>query len=232
MGVGDIRYTVLEVVNEVQRKLGLTESSLAGNKLAVEFVDFVNDICNDLSDYGNWQEMLVSANISCQSSVRDYLIPTSGNVKNIGDIYFTLRTGPMRHVTIEEMRTISRVGTTGTPTQYTIFGTDASSGNPIIRVNPLPVSAQVSGKFSVVYYQRAPLYTTSDAAVIIPFPGNVVVSGVLAKYLLNESGGAPTDRYTKTYQEYLEGRKEALNRFNGDSGWSVSFTPSYRGRRR
>ena len=227
MGVGDIRYTVLQTVNEVFRKLGLDAVTvLTANKLSIQMVDFINDICNELSDFGNWQEMMVSANVSCRSSVTDYLIATSGNVKNIGDIYFTQRTGPMRHVTLEEMRILTRVTAIGNPTQYTIFGTDVSSGNPVIRVRPKPVSAQSDGKFSILYYQSPPLYSTSDAATVISFPSRVVVLGVLAKAVLNESEGAPTDRYTKTYQDYLTARKEALNRFNGDSGWNVSFRPS------
>lgn len=232
MGVGDIRYTVLQTVNEVQRKLGLDATgTLSANKLATQLVDFINDVVNDLSDFGNWQEMLVSANISAQTSVQNYLINTSANVKNIGDIYFSQRTGPMTHVTIEEMRILTRTTATGTPTQFTIFGTDASSGNPVIRVHPMPVSAQSSGVFSVLYYVRPPLYTTSDAATIIPFPARIVVLGTLARAILNESGGAPTDRYTKTYEEYLYARKEALNRFKGDTGWNVSFTPSLMSRR-
>lgn len=233
MGLGDIRYTVLQTVQEVFRKLGLdAPSSLTANKLSIQMVDFINDICNELSDFGNWQEMLVSANIPCSASVMNYLIPTSGNVKNIGDIFFSQRTGPMRHVTLEEMRILTRVTAVGTPSQYTLFGTDASSGNPIIRVRPMPVSAQSTGVFSVLYYQRPPLYASGDDSVVIPFPSRVVVLGVLAKAVMNESEGAITDRYTKTYQDYLSARKEALNRFSGDSGWSVSFRPSLLGGRR
>jgi hypothetical protein len=227
MGLGDIRYTVLQTVNEVFRKLGLsTVTSVSDTKLSIQMVDFINDVCNELSDFGNWQEMLVSSNVSCLSSVTDYTIATSGNVKNIGDIYFSQRTGPMRHVTVADMRILTRTTAVGIPTQYSIFGVDALTGNPIIRVRPKPVSAQATGVFSVLWYQRPPLYTTSDDAVVIPFPARVVVLGVLAKAVLNESEGAITDRYTKTYQDYLLARKEALNRFNGDSGWSVSFRPA------
>lgn len=233
MGVGDVRYTVLQTINEVFRKLGLDAvTSPSDNKLSTQMLDFINDVCNELSDFGDWQEMLVSANINVSSSVMNYLIPTSGNVKNIADMYYSKRTGPMRHVTLQDMRILTRVTATGTPTQYTIFGTDISSGNPVLRVRPMPVSAQVPAVFSVLYYQKTPLYTTSDTNVIIPFPGKIVVLGALAKAILNESEGAVTDRYSKTYQDYLLARKEALNRFNGDSGWDVSFRPPITGRRR
>lgn len=232
MGIGDIRYTVLEVVNEVQRKLGLNTSSLGGNKLAIQLVDFINDVCDDLSDFGNWQELVVSANVTASAGVRDYSIVTSANVKNIGDIYFSQRTGPLRHVTIEEMRLLTQVsGVQGMPSQYTIFGTD-SNGNPTLRFRPTPGAAQNNGLFSIVYYQRCPQYTTSDASTLIPFPGNVVVQGVYALAILNESAGSPTDKYSNVQNIYLSQRKEALNRFNSDSGWNTSFRPSGGRRRR
>lgn len=230
MGLGDIRFTVLQVVNEVQRKLGLTATSLSANALAVQLVDFVNDVCSDLSDFGNWQETLVSTNVTSVSGQSRYSINTSANIKNIGDIFYFNRTGPVRNVTIQDMRIMTRVTSYGTPTQYTVFGTD-SNGNPVLWFRPTPVSAN-PGIFSVLYYIRAPLYTTSDSSSVIPFPGDVVVHGVHAKALLNESGGSPTDHYRTVYQQYLEGRKEALNRFNGDTGWDVNFTPSMISRRR
>ncbi len=226
MGIGDVRYTVLQTVNEVQRKLGLTATAtLATNKLAVELVDFINDVCNDLSDFGNWQETLVTANITAVSGQADYSINTSANVKNIGDLYFTLRRGPLRNITLDDMRVLTRVTSTGTPAQYTLFGTD-SNGNPNIRVRPTPASSEDGALFSVLYYTRPPIYTTSDGSTVIPFPARVVVMGVLARATLYESGGTPSDKYTQLQQDYLNSRKEAFNRFKGDTGWDISFTPS------
>ncbi len=232
MGLGDIRYTVLQVINEVQRKLGLSATSTVGtNSQSILLLDLVNDVCSDLSDFGNWQETVVSSNVTAVSGQSDYGIQTSANVKNIGDIFFSTRTGPLRFVTLQDMRIMTRVTSVGTPTQFTVFGTDAN-GNPNIRVRPTP-NANVDGElFSIVYYIRTPVYTTSDGSSVIPFPGSIVVDGVLAAALLNESGGAPTDHYQRTQQNYLEGRKEALNRFNGDTGWDINFTPSMYGRRR
>lgn len=231
MAIGDISYTVLEIVNEVQRKLGLTQTAaLSTNSLAIQLVDFVNDVCSELSDYGNWQEMLVSANITAVSGQCDYQINTSANVKNIGDLYFSTRRGPIRNITIQDMRIMTRVTANGTPTQFCVFGVDAN-GNPVIRVRPTPAANEDGELFSLTYYVRAPKYTTSNGSTRVPFPGDLVVLGTLAKQILNESGGAMTDRYTKTYTEYLESIKESLNRFNGDTGWDVSFVTSHRRRR-
>lgn len=233
MGIGDIRYTVLETVNEVLRKIGLNSVvSTSDNKLAKQLVDFINDVCNDLSDYGNWQETLVSSIVTCVSGQVNYSINTSANVKNIADLYFSQRRGPLRNVTIDEMRVLTRVTITGTPTQYTVFGTDAN-GNPNIRVRPVPAQSEDGGLFSVLYYVRTPLYVAgTDDAAVIPFPARVVVLGVIARQRLNESEGAPTEIYQLTYQDYLGARREAQNRFNGDTGWDVSFTPALIGRRR
>lgn len=232
MGIGDIQYTVLQVVQEVFRKLGLgTITSLNANKLSIQMVDFINDVCNDLADFGDWQETLVTANITAVSGKTDYHVSTSANIENIKDLYFSQRKGPLSNVTIDDMRIMTRVTITGTPTQYTIFGTD-SAGNPNIRVRPTPAAADAGGIFSILYYIRSPTYTTSDASTVIPYPGRVVVKGALARAILNESGGAPDQKYTEIYKEYISDRKEALNRFNGDTGWNTSFTPSLTTRRR
>lgn len=230
MSIGDIRYTVLQTVQEVSRKLGLdAPASLTANKLAKQMVDFINDTCNDLSDFGNWQETLVSVNVTAVSGQRDYTFNTSANIKNVGDIFFTQRTGPIRCVTDHDMRIMTRVTSVGMPSQFCLFGTD-NNGNPIMRFRPTPGASQAGGMFSITYYVRPPLYTTSDASTVIPFPARVVVLGTLARAVLNESEGAPNDRYTLTQQDYIQARKEALNRFNGDTGYDIQFRPGYFGR--
>lgn len=231
MGIGDIRYTVLQVVNEVQRKLGLQSTALNANKLSIQLIDFINDTCNDLADFGDWQETIVTANIAVVSGQQDYSIATSANVENIKDMFFSQRYGPMRNISIDDMRIMTRTTIVGTPTQYTIVGTD-TNGNPNIRVRPKPAAAENGGAFSILFYTRAPLYTTADTNTIIPYPARIVVLGTYARAILNESGGAPDQKYSSIQQEYLTARKEALNRFNGDTGWNTSFTPSLIQRRR
>lgn len=230
MGISDNRMTVLQIVNETQRRLGLdATASLATNKLAIQMVDFVNNICNELLDFGNWQELLVSSNVTAVNGQRDYSITTSAQIKNIGDIFFSTKTGPLRHIDIRDMRIMTRVTATGQPTQYTVFGTDVN-GNPNIRVRPIPSSNEDGQLFSIIYYIRTPNYTLSDGNTLVPFPGNVVTNGVLALATLNESGGSPTDHYKSLQEDYTDSRKEALNRFNGDSGWEVNFVPSLQSR--
>lgn len=230
MSIGDLRYTVLQTVNEVQRKLSLSQTAnLTANSFAVKCVDFINDTVNELSDFGNWQETLATSKVTAVSGQRDYSIPTSAVVKNIGDIFFLPQRGPLRAVSIEDMRIMTRSTAQGNPSQFCIYGVDAN-GNPNIRVRPTPAQAEDGGLFSVLYYTKPPRYTTSDGSVIIPFPARVVVLGTLAAATLDESAGAPTVQYQKYYNDYLASRKEALNRFNFDTGWSVSYAPERRGR--
>lgn len=231
MSISDLRFTVLQTVNEVQRKLGLTATStLTANKVATELIDHINDTVDDLSDFGNWMETMTTAKVTAQVSVRDYVIQTSGVIKNIGDIYLSTRRGPLRSVNVDDMRIMTRTTSNGQPSQFCIFGVDASSGQPIIRVRPTPDMSQDGSMFSILYYKKPSQYTISDTNTVIPFPARVVVNGVLARYTLRESGGSQTEMYQVYQQDYTDGRRRALNRFNSDTGWDVSFAPARRNR--
>lgn len=226
MAITDVRQTVLQTVNAVLQKLGLNEvTSLVANKISRELINHINDVVDDLSDFGNWQETLTTANVTCQSSVDNYQIATSGVVKNIGDIFLTTRQGPLQSVDVKDMRIMTRVTARGQPSQYCVFGTD-SNGNPNIRVRPIPTSNEDGSMFSILYFVKPSLYTTADASTIIPFPSRVVILGTLARYTLRESGGAVTDMYKEFQQQYLSTRKTSLNRFNSNTGWDLSFVPS------
>lgn len=226
MSIGDIRFTVLQTVNEVMRKIGLDPVvTLSQNKISKELVDHINDVVSDLSDFGNWMETIATAKVTAQTSVRDYTIQTSAVIKNIGDIYISTQRGPLRNVSIQEMRLLTRTTAVGQPSQFTIFGTDAN-GNPVIRVRPTPDSNQNGALFSILYYTKPPIYTTSDGATLIPYPARVVVLGVLASYTLRQNSGAPNDMYSAFFQLYQQERSANLNRFNFDTGWDVSFTPA------
>lgn len=225
MAITDIRFTVLQIVNEVQSKLGLDQTAtLTANKIATELVAHLNDICADLSDFGNWMEQLATAKVTASTSVRDYYVHVSGVIKNIGDIYIDTRRGPLRSENIQTMRILTRTTSLGTPSQYCIFGVDPN-GNPMIRVRPTPDASNQDALFSILYYLKPSIYTTNDAATLVPFPSRVCVAGVLARYTLRESGGSQSEMYQVYQQDYLEGRRNALNRFNSDTGWNVQFTP-------
>lgn len=227
MALSNIRFTVLQVVNEVQRKLGLSPTTnLIQNKIAIELVDHINDVVDDLSDFGNWMEMLSTARVTAQVSISDYVIQASGVVKNIADIYIENQRGPLRSEDLQTMRMLTRSSTMGTPSQYCIFGVDPVNAQPVIRVFPTPNANTNGSVFSILYYKKPSQYTTADTNVVIPFPARVVVAGTLARYTLRESGGAPSEMYQVYQQDYTQGRVVALTRFNMDTGWDVSFSPA------
>lgn len=225
MSISDLKYTVLQVVNEVQRRLSLTQTAnLTANTFARKCLDFVNDTVNDISDFGNWMETLATAKVTAVSGQRDYQIQTSAVVKNVGDVYIDSRRGPLRFIDTQDMRILTRTTSIGQPSQCSIFGVD-SNGNPNIRMRPTPGANEAGSLFSILYYIKPPLYTTSDSSTIIPFPAKVVVLGTLARACLDESAGSPTNQYEQYWNDYLSMRKESLNRYNSDTGYDVQYAP-------
>lgn len=223
-----LRETVLAIINRVERKLGLNASAtLTANKKVRELLDSLNEVMDEISDAGDWQEYRRTVFVTATPSVATYEVRTSGLVKNIKEIAFASAPSPLVPVDDEEIRLLNRVSIVGEPRQFAIAGVNASSGNPNFSVSPVPGSAQTaSGQgFDVLFFQKPELYTTSNASTIIPFPSNLVFLGLYAKALLVESGGSPTNEYQVVYTEYVRMRREASNRFNADVYSYVQFRP-------
>lgn len=220
-----LRETVIQIINRVERKIGLNASvSADSTKKSRELLDLLNEIIDDISDSGDWQEQLREITVPTSSSVATYEIATSGLVKNIHELAFTSAVAPLVPVDINEMRLLRRTNTYGEPRQFAIVGVNSSSGNPNVRVHPCPASAQASGNFlAVLYYQKQPAYTTANGALTVPFPSNLVAQGLYAKALLAENGGSPSGEYQAAYVEYVKMRREVNNRFNSDIEDSVYF---------
>jgi hypothetical protein len=232
MSLSDQRMTALEIVNEVRRKVKLqpvtsfTEDTDALTKLA-----YLNDVISEVSDYDDWQEALVSVTVTAQSSVSDYSIPVSAVtvVQNIHEVVFDDRPGEMRMVTLDTIRRLQRTRSFGIPTQWAVKGVD-ENGNPYFSVSPIPVSAQQGLTFDVLVYSKPPFITTAQTSIVPPFPGKLIVQGLLVKTVLDESDGEPTSRYQSVKKVYDDMLYESYNRYNGDSGSTVFFRPG-RGRR-
>jgi hypothetical protein len=228
----DLRRTVLEVVNEVQRRVGLnTTSTLTATKHATVLLGLLNEVIDDMSDFGNWQEMYAEVVVTAISSTGEYSVnPQSGLVKNIYEVSFNNSVAPLENRDIQDIRRLQRLGSHGTPRQFGIVGVDQSSGNPKIRVHPIPGSNQDELLFNVAIYKKPPLYTTSDTTEEIEFPAATVIQGLYAKALLEENGGEPTPQFQAAFSLYERMKTEALNRYTADTGTDVYFVPN-RGRR-
>lgn len=233
MGVlADSKMTVLQIINEVKRKLGVpTVAALTqGGAQTLALIDYLNDVLDITSDFSDWQEMRGTLTITASSSVYTLLVdPTSAQVKNIYEVAFYNTPATLRLSTLEDMRRWRRGagGATGEPRFWIINGVDnTTTGNPYIEVYPQPGANENNKNFSVLYYKKPNLITTADASYVIPFPSRLIVSGLHAYALLDESRGTNnidfTTQFMAVYKPMLE---EAYNRLNGDSGNETSFVP-------
>jgi hypothetical protein len=228
VAITDIRQTALQIINRVLRKFGVDAvTTLTQTKQATAYLDLLNEVLTELSDFGEWLELAEEINVTAQSSVADYSVQTSALIHHISEIAFDTDPSPLTVVEIDEMRQFGRLNRFGRPRQVAIFGVDVS-GNPKYRVDPVPSATQAGLLFKILLYQKPRLLTTSDASVVIPFPSDVVFQGLYAKALLEENGGEPNNQYQWAYREYERMKKEASNRWTGDTGNEVRFYPGSR----
>ena len=230
MSVAEVRKTVVQIINEVERRLAVDASTSAGaTKLSTMLVDLLNDTIDEVSDAGDWQEMLREAKVTAVASVASYEIAVSGNIKNILEISWGDDIASLDVVSIEDILRLQRVRRFGAPRQYAIVG--VSGVNPIIRPHPIPnassitAEASAGGVFTVVFYKKPILFGTADTSAIPAFPAKVLVQGLYAKALLEENGGEPTREYEMAYAEYLKARTEAANRLTTDTGTDIYLVP-------
>lgn len=232
MAATDQRMTALEIVNEVRRKNKIAPAtSFTSDSYAAVMLPYLNDVMSEVSDYGNWQETLAEINVTAQSSVSDYSIPVSAVsvVQNIHEVVFNNRPGEMRMVDLDTIRRLNRTRPYGIPQQWAIVGTD-DNANPIFRVSPIPVTAQEGQLFDLAVYQKPAFITTAQTSYVPPFPGKLLVQGLLCKMMLDEADGEQTARYQSEKQKFDDMLDESYNRYNGDTGSTVYFRPA-RGRR-
>lgn len=235
--LADTRKSYIQLFNEVRRKLGVNEiTTLGQDTLGMAMIDYMNDIIAEISDFGDWQEMYREESFlitTAQSSVNDYVFNTSVATKNIHEIQFGAQIAPMRLVTLDDIRRLSRSRSFGVPTQFAFVGVDnTTTGNPRVRVFPTPVTAQVSSSFNVAYFKKPALITTADTSSIPEFPSRMIAQGLLAYTLRDEERGAQSQEWQDEYAIFKKFVGETFNRFNGDTGSDTYFIPPRgRGRR-
>ena len=222
MATSDVRKTVLQIINTVQERLGVNQTdTLTQTRQAQVLLELLNDVIDEVSDFGDWQQMFREVEVTAISSVGTYEVTVSSQVKNIMEIVWNNDISPLEVRDIPDIRRLQRVGSVGEPRQFAIVG--VSGVNPLFRVYPLPNTA---ASFNVAYYKKPRLYTTSDGGVTPAFPAKMLEQGLYAKALLEENGGEPTPQWEINYQEYTRMRSEALNRFNADTGTDMFLTPT------
>lgn len=229
MATSDFKVTVIGAINETRKKSKLKSvSTLDEDSDSLVKLSYLNDVVSEISDFGDWQETYAEAIVSIQSSVADYGV-SGVVVQNIHEVAISTRSAELRKVDLDTIRRLQRTGTRGEPTQWAVKGIN-SEGNPIITVYPLPNSTDETKFFDIGYYKKPAVYTTADASAEIPFPGRLVVQGLLVRTILDESDGERTARYITNFEDFQNMLRESHNRFNGDTGSTVYFRPG-RGRR-
>ncbi len=225
MATEDVNKTVIGIVNEVERKLGLSESaSLGSTSFSRMLLDFTNDVIDELNDYGDWPHMFNEIPVTASSSVEEFEVRSSAPIKRIHEVHFHNDISPLNIVSVSDIRRLQKTRSFGQPRNVAV--SKVSGVNAKFRTSPIPVSAQDGQLFDVAVYEKNRLYTTSDSSAIPQYPSRVVVQGLYAKAVLKESGEERSRQYETAYQEYLRMRKEALNRLTADTGGDVQFVPT------
>lgn len=228
MASTDQRQTALEIINEVRRLIGLNAvTTLTADKQARIALRLLNSVLSEMSNAGDWHEMLASANVTAVVSIRDYSIGVNHPVKNVYEISFSGQRQALYPIDLMEYGRYSRGGGNGVPRFFTHKGVDNQS-NPRFVVHPQPGSAESGNFFGVLYFKKPALMTTEDADTEVPFPANVVISGLYAKVLEEEAGGLTTRESIMATQDYQRQLQEELNRYHADagSGEPVQFSPT------
>ena len=233
MTIRDTRRTVLEIVNEVRKLVGLnTVTRLDADKHSLVALRLLNIVIADTSNYGDWQELIAVVSITASASVNTYSFGVTFPVKNIWEIAFANQRQALYPTDLADLQRLERGGGVGVPRRFSMRGVDAQ-GNPKIVVHPQPGSAEAGQEFKITYYKKPTLYDVSSADAVVSFPANVVIQGLYAKVLVEEAGGMMTPESTEAYRDYQRLMLEELNRYNADSGAGsgTQIVPTYTGRR-
>jgi len=227
MASTDIRKNVLGIVNEARKKFVLTSAAtLTDDSEAELMVEILNDVIDEVTDYGDWKENIKEVVVTASSSVADYSIETNTLVKNVHEIAFDDDISPMWLTTFDDILRLNRIKMYSRPRQWAIVGVD-DNANPKVRVFPTPGTNENNKTFKITYYEKPRLYTTADVSAVPIYPSRVLVAGLVAKKCLEESGGAQTQQYVGYLADYQNKLKEAYNRFHSDSGSDTYFRPGY-----
>lgn len=232
MAISDVRKNVLEIIQEVERKLGITRASttLTQTKFTTTLLDFLNDVVDEIADFGDWPQMFQEVTVTAASSVGTYEISASAAVQNVYEISWGDDVAPLEVRTVEDIRRLQRLASYGTPRQFAIV--DVSGVNPRFRVYPIPNQSAIDaastngGVFDCAIYVKPPMYTTADVSAVPAFPSRMLVQGVYAKALAEEAGGEATGQFQAAYAEYIRMRREAYNRLTADTGTDMYVTPT------
>jgi len=225
--------TVLEAINEVNLRMKVRAVTVTtANTFCKTLVSLLNDVMEDLCDFGDWNELQSSASFTMVCGQPNYIMSVTANVTakrfvhSIQEVRVSGRVPPLAPIADKnEARMLRRTGSIGTPSRYWLDGVDAI-GNPLVWVFPRPSATQDTNIGTVKFQVLPPRYEPStDDAVVIPFPGRVVVAGLVALAILDEAGGQETQQYKSAQAKYMVLRNGALGRQTAKTGEYLIISP-------
>lgn len=227
MALSDLRQASITIVNKVQRRLGLQPTAALGTTAHSQMLlELLNQVIDELADAGNWMELYQETTVAATSSVGQYSVNPTGVVRTIYEIHFDTDVSPLRVVDIQEIRRLQQLSGFGRPRSFAIVGVNSANANPIIRIHPIPGSAQNNLNLKIAYIEKPVILTTADSSVQSVFPAILLTQGLYAKALLEENGGESTPQYEIAYAEFERMKREALNRLVYDTGTDIYFVPT------
>jgi hypothetical protein len=225
--------TVLEAVNEVCDRMNVRQVTTTTQNLFVRnLVNIINDLSEDLADFGTWNELQASAAVTMVSGQSVYTIPTTAlstakqYIHSVQEVYVSGRIASLEPIADKnEFRLLMRTQSMGTPSRYAIDGTDAL-GNPRLGLFPRPGATYGGNTARVRFQVLPPKYVAgSDDNVVMPYPGRLMVAGLYAGAILDESGGVQTDQYRQAQAKYFILRNNSLGRQTAKTGEFTRFQP-------
>jgi hypothetical protein len=198
------RYTVLEIINKVLTKLGVdTVTAVNDTKFSTVLVEYLNNVCEDLSNHGDWPVMRHEQTYSITSIKRDYEASlAAGYFRNIKKVRVSGRQSYMRPEDPDVLNLRVVASSKGTPNTYTIIS--ATVDNPVIRIEPMPDNNDNMVVTGFKVYQDLDVSAyTSIASLVPPWNGPLMVEGLHAKALWHEGGNTETPEFmiaTKIYE--------------------------------
>lgn len=220
----DVQKTVLQIVNTVQAKLGLTQTmALTTNAQAVVLTKLLADVLAEVSDGAEWPEMLTDVEVTLAASVKQYKMKTSSPIKNIMEVSYENYPAALNLVSIKEIRQLNRRPSYGVPRNFAIVR--VSDAKPVVEISPIPNSNQAGNSLAAAVFLRPRMISTADASYVVPFPATLVEQGLYYKALLEESEGPESVTTKQAFAEYQRMLAESSNRFTSDTEENLSLTP-------
>lgn len=229
--VSTVKSSVLTIVNKARERLGLSQVTAltqdSGSKTAI---NYLNQVLSIVSDKASWKDTYRETFVTASTSVFNYKLDVNTPVKNIEEIVFGADIAPLRLVNAETIRRLVRTSSVGEPSQYAIML--ASGATQTFRVYPTPGVAENNKTFFVAYYEKPAILTTSDDNIILPYPEDLLVQGLYAFLLKDESKGGSSAGHKEEMQLFRDTLIETDNRSSSDTGTDPQFRPAFRRHRR